>query len=67
MVQIRGPLSQAEVAQKAGITRPFYTMIESGTRTPSLSIAKRLADTLGTTIDDLFFGDATERNKGVAS
>jgi putative transcriptional regulator len=63
MTEIRGPLTQAEVARRAGITRPFYSMIESGVRTPSLPIAKQLADTLGTTIDDLFFGDATQCNQ----
>ena len=40
-------LLQTEVASKAGISRPFYTMIETGKRNPSTKLAKKLAFILG--------------------
>jgi putative transcriptional regulator len=35
-----------EVANKAGIKRAYYTMIENGTRSPSPAVAQRIADAL---------------------
>lgn len=40
-------MTQNEVAAKAGIERAYYTMIEQGNRSPSVSVAKDIADTLG--------------------
>lgn len=40
-------LTQAEVAEKANIQRAYYTMIEKGSRTPSVVVAKQIAKTLG--------------------
>ena len=36
-----------DVATASGIERAYYTMIENGTRTPSVAIAKRIASALG--------------------
>lgn len=41
-------MTQEDVAEKSDITRSYYTMIESGKRTPSVNVAKRLASTLNT-------------------
>ncbi|MEZ0482610.1 helix-turn-helix transcriptional regulator [Planococcus sp. SSTMD024] len=40
-------LTQLEVAKKAGIKRPNYTMIETGQRKPSVATAKSIASALG--------------------
>jgi transcriptional regulator with XRE-family HTH domain len=40
-------MSQADLAQKAGVTREYVTMLESGTKAnPSLDVLKRLAKAL---------------------
>lgn len=48
-------LTQKQVAQAVGITQSAYAMIEGGRRYPRKSVAKRLADFFGVTVDELFF------------
>ena len=36
-------LTQADVAEQAKITRPYYTQIEAGNKRPSPDVAKRIA------------------------
>lgn len=36
-----------EIAEAAGIERAYYTMIENGTRNPSVEVAKRIAAAMG--------------------
>lgn len=55
-------MSHNQVAQKSGISRVFYTMIENGQRTPSMGVAKRLSMALNISLDQLF--DALEVTKG---
>jgi putative transcriptional regulator len=38
--------TQEHVAKKCDISRSFYTQIESGVKTPSVAVAKRIAQTL---------------------
>jgi transcriptional regulator with XRE-family HTH domain len=45
--------SQPELAKKVGITDAIIGRYERGATTPSVDIAKRLADTLGVTLDHL--------------
>ena len=40
-------LTQEDIAARAGIKRSYYTMIENGTRNPSVKVAKQLATVLG--------------------
>lgn len=40
-------LVQRDVAEKVGISRQFYTLIETGARNPSTKVAKKIATTLG--------------------
>ena len=40
-------MTQEEVAERAGITRAYYTMIEAGKKTPSPAIAKKIANSFG--------------------
>lgn len=39
-------LVQSEVADKAGISRSYYTKIELGRKTPTVIVAKEIADVL---------------------
>lgn len=39
--------TQKEVAERAGISESFYSLIENGNRRPSVEVAKRLGDALG--------------------
>lgn len=39
-------LTQESVAESAGISRSYYTLIESGVKTPSVEVAKSIAGTL---------------------
>lgn len=39
-------LTQQEVADRSKIERAYYTMIEQGTRNPSVTVAMRLSETL---------------------
>lgn len=47
-------LSQAELARRSGMARPNLSNIETGKATPSVSSARRIAEALGTTLDDIF-------------
>lgn len=40
-------LTQKDVADRAGIERSYYTMIETGKRTPSPQVSKRIALVIG--------------------
>lgn len=42
----RKDLSQGEVAGLAAISRAFYAQLENGTRSPSPTVAKRIASVL---------------------
>ena len=46
-------LTQAELAEKAGITQAMVTMIEKGKRTGTVEILRRLAKILNLDVDDL--------------
>jgi len=46
--------TQEKVANLACISRCHYANIETGRKVPSLPIAKRIADVLRTTIDQIF-------------
>ena len=46
-------VTQSDLARKVGVTREAVSKIVNGFRDPSLEVAKRIADYLGTTIDDL--------------
>lgn len=39
--------TQQDVADRSGIERPYYTMIESGNRRPSVQVAKSIALVVG--------------------
>lgn len=48
LIKIRKPQgTQVEVAKKIPISRSHYAQIELGDRTPSVKVAKRIAEVLG--------------------
>lgn len=47
LVEYRGSHPQEEVAENCNIHRGYYSLIELGLRTPSVSVAKRIANYLG--------------------
>ena len=47
-------LTQADLAELAGITRVSVNAIEGGRMIPSVLLALKLARALGVTVDDLF-------------
>ena len=47
-------LTQAELAERAGITRKSVNAIETGHMVPSTILALKLAKVLGVTVEELF-------------
>lgn len=46
LIELRGNRSQESTAKSIGITRGAYANIELGKRNPSVTLAKRIGDTL---------------------
>jgi putative transcriptional regulator len=57
-------LTQAELADRAGITRVSVNAIEGGRMVPSVLLALKLAAALGVTVDELFRLAPTEKAEG---
>ncbi|MGE7922340.1 helix-turn-helix transcriptional regulator [Viridibacillus arvi] len=55
LFKLRGNYSRVKVANELGITPQMLGAIERGDRTPSLQLAKKIADYYGATVDDIFF------------
>ena len=47
-------MSQEELAKESGVDRSYISQIESGKKTPSLSVLERIADALGCSLKDFF-------------
>lgn len=52
-LRIKQKMTLEELARRSGISRVSINRYELGERCPNLQIAKRLADALGCTLDDL--------------
>jgi putative transcriptional regulator len=50
----RGEMTQAELADRVGVTRQTVIAIEQGKYSPSLEMAFRIAKVLGVPLDDVF-------------
>ncbi len=48
-------LSQAELAQRAGVTRQTISLIEKGEYNPSLKLCTAICKILGKTLNDIFW------------
>ena len=51
----RFEMTQAELAEKVGVTRQSIIAMERGKYDPSLKVAFRLAEIFGTSVDNLFY------------
>jgi putative transcriptional regulator len=57
----RGEMTQAELAERIGVTRQTLIAIEQGRYSPSLEIAFRIARVLSVPLDDVFqYPDSAE-------
>jgi putative transcriptional regulator len=48
-------LTQAELAERVGVTRKTVNTVENGIFTPSTILALKLAEALGITVEQLFW------------
>ncbi len=55
LIKLRGNKTRPEVAKDLGITPQMLGAIERGDRTPSLRLAKKIADYFGVYVEDIFF------------
>lgn len=58
----RANMDTAHLADKVGISVRHLQFIESGKRTPSLPVAKSIADCLNDTIENIFYDNSGEHN-----
>ena len=56
-----GEMTQAELAERIGVTRQTVIAIEQGRYSPSLEMAFQIAQVLGVPLDDVFQYPATPR------
>ena len=55
LIDLRKGVPRPRIAKQIGITPQMLGMIERGERTPSLGLAKRIADFYGVSIEIIFF------------
>lgn len=55
-----GEMTQAELADRIGVTRQTVIAIEQGRYSPSLELAFQIAQTFGVPLDDVFQYPATD-------
>ena len=53
----RARLTQTQVAKQAGVTERAYQFYEAGRKKPRVDTAIRIADALGTTVEEIFKGE----------
>lgn len=53
--RLKKKLSVPEIAEQAGISSSYYYKIEQGIRNPAIDLAKKIAEALDGTVDELFF------------
>lgn len=61
--RIEMQMSQAELAQKAGVTRQTIGMIEAGEFNPSLKLCLAICWALDMTLNDLFWEEKPNENE----
>ncbi|WP_217586600.1 helix-turn-helix transcriptional regulator [Lentibacillus saliphilus] len=58
MARVEHDLSQAELAERVGVSRQTIGLIELGNYNPTLKLCLAICHTLNKTLDDLFWQDA---------
>ncbi len=58
LARVENYLTQAELAEKVGVTRQTIGLIESGNYNPSLNLCISIAKTLNKTLNDIFWEDS---------
>lgn len=56
-------LTVDKIASDLGISASFYYKIEKGVRNPTITLAKRIAQIFGKTVDELFFDEVRQNVK----
>ena len=64
LARVENDLTQAQLAEKAGCTRQTIGLIEAGKFNPSLQLCLAIAKALRKTLDDLFWIEENENEKG---
>lgn len=55
--RMKAEKTQAQMAKDAGISEVAYQLYEYGKREPGVKTALRIADALGTTVEEIFKGE----------
>ncbi|MEJ7508532.1 transcriptional regulator with XRE-family HTH domain [Staphylococcus simulans] len=58
-IRKRMNITQSELATKMGISQSYLSDIENGRKNPSIKTVKKLADSLGLSVTDLFNDNTT--------
>ncbi len=57
-------MTQEKLAALVGLSQETISQYEIGNRTPNIVISRKIADVLGVSLDNIFFGsDISKRNK----
>lgn len=62
-LRLQQGLTQVTLAKRVGVTRQTIIAVEKGKFVPSVKLALRLADTLGTPLEDVFWLDNNKRGE----
>ena len=60
LARVERNLTQAELAERVGVTRQTIGLIEGGGYNPTLQLCIRLARATGKSLDDLFWNQGEE-------
>ena len=63
LARVQSDLTQAQLAEKAGVTRQTIGLIEAGKFNPSLRLCLAIAKALNKTLDDLFWIEEEENGQ----
>jgi putative transcriptional regulator len=63
LARVESDLTQAQLAEKAGVTRQTIGLIEAGKFNPSLRLCLAIAKALDKTLDDLFWIEEEENGQ----
>ena len=60
LARVEHDLTQAELAEKVGVTRQTIGLIENGGYNPTLHLCTAIAEALGKTLNDLFWKESDD-------